>query len=501
MNRVTALAITSHYANALATRDEKPTDRRVRSIIASLTGSCALMMTGFGIAMPVFARRLGELGAGVEVLSLMAMASALAQFLLAPFMGALADRFGRRPFVLLALSGLAITNVAFLVARSTEAYIVLRFLQGAFSVGMLPAAMGMIADLVPEQHRARWVGVLMSGYAAGFTFGPVVGGLLFDRWGFVAPFGVAALLDLLALCVAWVRVPETRQAAIRHIRQREKGREPTGQQEFAALLPRPPFFFAALLLLDFIAVFGMAFIEPQMVFYFYNALSLTTAQYGLMMGGYGVAMLVGQVALGRLGDRFGRKLVIALGFLLNATLSLGLILFHQFSPLALATLLAGLGSAFITTGLGVCYLDITVPQHRSVAMGIRESAVSFGAVAGPLLAAFIGCWLAPRGIFTVATLTMLAAAILAFAVLKLQGQAKAHALADASVDAGRRVAATILTTRTMVEVAPAMRASAARLTAATDHVVCALRRVTSPLASQGGYNEEVGKAAVERMAA
>ncbi len=134
-------------------------------------------------------------------------------------------------------------------------------------------------------------------------------------------------------------------------------------------------------------------------------------------------------------------------------------------------------------------------------MGIRESAISFGAVAGPLLAAFIGCWLAPRGIFTVAALTMLAAAILAFAVLKLQGQAKAHTLTDASVDAGRRVAATILTTRTMVELAPAMRASEARLTAATDDVVCALHRVTSPLASQGGYNEEVGKAAVERMAA
>ncbi len=297
-------------------------------------------------------------------------------------------------------------------------------------------------------------------------------------------------------------VPETREAAIRHMRQREKGRELTGQQELAALLPRPPFFFAALLLLDFIAVFGMAFIEPQMVFYLYNALSLTTAQCGLMMGGYGVAMLVGQVALGRLGDRFGRKPVIALGFLLNATLSLGLILFHQFSPLALTALLAGLGSAFITTRLGVCYLDITIPQHRSVAVRIRESAVSFGAVAGPLLAAaFIGRWLAPRGIFTVAALAMLAAAILAFAILKLQGQAKAHALADASVDAGRRVAATILTTRTMVEIAPAMRASAARLTATTGDVVCALRRVTSPLASQIQYNEEVGKAAVERMAA
>jgi hypothetical protein len=131
----------------------------------------------------------------------------------------------------------------------------------------------------------------------------------------------------------------------------------------------------------------------------------------------------------------------------------------------------------------------------------RRPTIALGAVAGPFLAAFTGRWLVPRGIFTVAALTMLAAAILAFAILKLQGQAKAHALADAPVDASRWVAATISTTRTMVEVAPAMRTSAARLTATTDDVICALRRVTSPLASQGGYNEAVGKAAVERMAA
>ena len=96
-------------------------------------------------------------------------------------------------------------------------------------------------------------------------------------------------------------------------------------------LPRPRSFFAALLLLDVIAAFGMAFIEPQMVFYLYNTLSWTTAQYGLMMGGYGVATLVGQVALGQIGDHLGGKSIIALGFLFNSALSLGLILFHQFS--------------------------------------------------------------------------------------------------------------------------------------------------------------------------
>jgi DHA1 family multidrug resistance protein-like MFS transporter len=372
MKRLPTNALTWHDAHALATQNEQPIDKRARSIIASLTASCALMMTGFGMATPIFARRLSELGAGVEVLSLMAMAAALAQFLLAPWMGALADRFGRRPFVLLALSGLATTNLAFLAARSSVTYIVLRFLQGAFSVSMLPAAMGLIADLVPEQHRTRRVGELMSGYALGFTCGPLMGGLLFAWWGDLAPFGAAALLDLLALFVARMRVAETREAAIPRVQQAE---ELARQREHIASLPRPRSFFAVLLLLDVIAAFDMAFIEPQMIFYLYNALSWTPAQYGFMMGGYGVATLVGQVALGHLGDHLGKKPILALGFLFNSALSLGLIVFRHFSLLAPAALLSGLGSAFIDPALGASYLDISAQQHRSVIQGIREAAV------------------------------------------------------------------------------------------------------------------------------
>lgn len=112
-----------------------PGSQRARTIILLLAGSCALMMTGYGMVMPVFAKRLGELGSGVEALGFMTMAFAIAQFLLAPFMGELSDRFGRRPFVLIALSGIVVANVAYLFAQSTALYIAIRFFQGAASRG------------------------------------------------------------------------------------------------------------------------------------------------------------------------------------------------------------------------------------------------------------------------------------------------------------------------------------------------------------------------------
>jgi Major Facilitator Superfamily len=149
-----------------------------------------------------------------------------------------------------------------------------------------------------------------------------------------------------------------------------------------------------------------------------------------------VATLIGQVALGQLGDHLGRKPIIAFGFLLNSTLPLGLTIFRQFSLLAPLALLTGLGSACIAPMLGASYLDITAPQHRSVIQGIRESAISLSAVAGPLLATFISHWLAPQAIFTVAAVIQLSAVIPALVVLKLQRQAKAPALGR--LDPGRR---------------------------------------------------------------
>ena len=127
-----------------------PGPRRVRSIILLLAGSVALMMTGLGIIIPVFARRFGELGGGVQALALMTMSFALAQFLAAPLMGSLADRYGRRPFVLLSLAAFAAANVGFLLASSVTAFTVVRALEGALTAGLYPAAMGIVADVAPE---------------------------------------------------------------------------------------------------------------------------------------------------------------------------------------------------------------------------------------------------------------------------------------------------------------------------------------------------------------
>src|SRR5512141_1659717 len=86
--------------------------------ILILSTCLALQMTSFVLILPLFARRFSQLGAGVEALGESAMAYALAATLAAPFMGALADRFGRRRVALVSLGVYVLAFTGYLLAPS-----------------------------------------------------------------------------------------------------------------------------------------------------------------------------------------------------------------------------------------------------------------------------------------------------------------------------------------------------------------------------------------------
>src|SRR5512142_2808170 len=122
------------------TNDIRLMDTSSRRAILLLAGSVMLMETGYGIVMPIFAKRLGELGAGVETLGYMAIAFAIGQMLMAPILGSLADRIGRRPVILTALAGVTLANLGFLLMHSPIGYVLVRLGQGAITAGLLPAS-------------------------------------------------------------------------------------------------------------------------------------------------------------------------------------------------------------------------------------------------------------------------------------------------------------------------------------------------------------------------
>ena len=326
--------------------------RRASRIIWLLAVSLGLLMTGYAITMPIFARRLGEFGSGVGALSLMSTAYALAGIVASPFMGTLADRIGRRPLVLGSLVSFALANIGFLLATSTEMLVVMRALEGALSAGLFPAALGIVADIAPQDKRSRWLGFVTGGASVGWVLGPLAGGVLYDAWGFEAPFLLSAGMGLLAFAAAAILVPETRPRAVRQReafrlrragRRRTAGLAPTQAESFRATLPRPLSAFGVLLFISFAMYCAWAFFEPQLLFYVFDDLGWTTAQFGMAAGGYGLASALGQTTLGRVGDRFGRKPSIVIGLILFSAQFTGLIFTNSLGLVLISFAIGGFG--------------------------------------------------------------------------------------------------------------------------------------------------------------
>lgn len=443
---------------------------RARNVMLVLAISMALQMTSYAMIFPIFARRLGDFGSGVEALGTMAMAYSLTSIVASPFMGSLADRFGRRPLILGSLAVYVITFIGYLLATSTEMFIILRAAAGALTAGLGPAVYGTIADVTPESQRGRWIGIMSGGSAIGFTVGPYIGGVLYDNWGYVAPFLVSVVVAALALLVALIMVPETRSRVVRRrsaLRQRRLASNSTGQAASAGgasesimkVLPRPISTFGVLLFISFVAFFAWSFAEPQMMFYIFDDLGWTTAQFGAAAGAYGVASLLGQIGLGRLSDRIGRKPVLILGLILFSAQFVGLFLSPLFWQIAFSFLVAGLGEALYSPALSAFYLDITPEQHRSRVMGITGSAGSLGGLVGPALVVLATRVLPPTGIFLISGALPVIGAMLVFLALK-EPERVVREIVDVAWDlSSRRVTAAQTALRAVV-----VRAASARET-------------------------------------
>jgi DHA1 family multidrug resistance protein-like MFS transporter len=426
--------------------------RKPRRITILLSVSVALIMTGFGIVMPVFARRLENFGSGVAELGYITMGFALAQFILSPILGFLGDRIGRRPIILLALGGYAAVNIGFLFAPNTAILMVLRYFEGGVTAGLLPAAQATVGDIVPANRRAQGVSIVMAGYGFGFVLGPFIGGLLYDMWGFAAPFIASSSMGLIALVFACVLVPEThtgiKQSKIKV--NSKQNRQSIFSREY---LPNSLTTFVVLILVSFVLTFTFAFISPVMVFYVYDDLNFSATQFGLLIGVLGLAMALGQIFLGGLSDKYGRKPIMISGLIVSSIFYVGMIIFTKFATCFLVSAIGGIGSALASSATSAYVLDISDDDNKSRIQGIRGSSMALGEAIGPLLAVFISNWLTPHSMFGVSAVIGIAMALIGLMTLRGKKQTDNVSISSQSstyatqiVDSGQQAVAIVRST-------------------------------------------------------
>jgi DHA1 family tetracycline resistance protein-like MFS transporter len=131
----------------------------------------------------------------------------LANFFGSPLLGALSDRYGRRPVLLLGFCGLALNFFATALANALWMLVAVRLVGGAVQANAA-VANAYVADITPPQDRARRFGLLGAMFGVGFILGPVMGGLL-GGIDLRLPFYAAGTLALLNLLYGWFVLPES----------------------------------------------------------------------------------------------------------------------------------------------------------------------------------------------------------------------------------------------------------------------------------------------------
>lgn len=363
-----------------------------KNVMAVLSGCMALQITSYVMVLPLFARRFSELGAGVNALGISSTAAALTGALAAPFMGALADRFGRRRLALVSLAISILATAGYYLVSSPLALILLRGLGGIFIAGLFPAVTSIIADLAPQERRAQWIGILNGGASVGWIAGPILGGVMYDRWGYSAAVVISVIMGLVAFLLAYLMVPETRRKDAEPVggSVRKAGRSGLGDigytwRSFRNTLPASIPVFAVLLWIYFAVMFAWAFIEPSFMFHAYDTLGWSSSTLGLMMSTFGVAMALGEFGLSQLSDRLGRKPVIIIGLIFFSAQFLGIAYSNNNILIAVSFMVAGFGNALFDPALSASLLDIAPAKHQSRILGIKSTAGSLGSILGPSL--------------------------------------------------------------------------------------------------------------------
>lgn len=134
-------------------------------------------------------------------------AYAITQFVFAPIVGGLSDRYGRRPIILFSLMGFAVDYLFLAFAPTYGWLFVGRIIAGVTGASFTTAA-AYIADVSTPENRAKNFGLIGAAFGLGFIIGPFIGGLL-GSWGMRAPFFAAAILCFLNWLYGFFLLPES----------------------------------------------------------------------------------------------------------------------------------------------------------------------------------------------------------------------------------------------------------------------------------------------------
>jgi len=359
-----------------------------------------LDLLGFGIIIPIQPFYAESFGASPSTVTLIGASYSLMQFVFAPMWGALSDRIGRRPVVLISVVFGAAGFLVFGFASSLWMLFVARMIAG-FGNANLGTVQALVADVTPGKDRARGMGIMGAAFGLGFVFGPGLGGVVGTAFGPTAPAFVAAGLGAINFVLALVLLPETRKLSSARAGERR------GFIALAALgdafkLKNVP----ALLVIIFVFTAGFSLMEtalalfveheyvPKDIFGTAEGHSTATKLTTWLLVCVGVTAVIVQGGLiGRLRKRFGERMLVIVGCALIVVSFIGIgalpSIAAPYAAMFPLIIVLSVGSGLFSPSQSALMSRSVSEDRQGEMLGLSQSMSALGRIAGPAVSGLL----------------------------------------------------------------------------------------------------------------
>jgi MFS family permease len=367
-------------------------------IFTILLFSIFATITGVGIVVPLLPVYAHELGATGIYIGLIFGSFSLSRTVFLPLFGHLSDKKGRKPLIVPGLLAYSFVSIAFLFAVDVKSLILIRFVQGIASAMLLPVIQAYVGDITPAGREGLTMGLFNMSIFLGLSLGPVLGGMIHDRFSLEAAFMGMGGLSFIGFLLSFFLLPPARcEKSVQRGFPTVKWRQLVQNWEIAGLFS---FRFAYTACIGIIWGFLPVLADAEL------ALSRTDIGFLVMLG----ILISGffQLPMGYLADRINKKPMVIFGGLLVSYAVFSYTWAEQFSDMVFSSCLFGIGGGICMPALMATAVII---GDKTAAMGSVMAwltvAHSLGSLAGSMLAGMMMDFFSLRAAFPVGALLMI----------------------------------------------------------------------------------------------
>jgi DHA1 family tetracycline resistance protein-like MFS transporter len=369
--------------------------RSVQPAVGFIFITLFLDVLGFGLIIPILPRLIEELTGGnlsdaSTTYGALTAVYSLMQFVCAPILGSLSDRFGRRPIILLSLLGSGLDFILLALAPSIPWFFLGRVVAGITGANFSTCT-AYIADVSPPEKRAANFGVIGAAFGLGFIAGPALGGLLGDH-GLRLPFVVAAGLTLLNWLYGLLVLPESLSPPNRRPFSWARA-NPVGS---LTALGRHPVV-AGLTVTYFLSTLAQFGMHSTWVLYTGHRYHWSIGQTGLSLAVVGITAAIVQGGLGRIIiPKLGEPRTVLLGLLIGAAGFVGYAVAWEGWIIYIVLALASVGGLAGPALQSLISTRIPANEQGAVQGALSSLASVAGIIAPPVATGLFGFFIGPR---------------------------------------------------------------------------------------------------------